>query len=1668
MARRLFPRSNRLSQVAKFLGLLVGGATAGLVLIWAVLMPLLEAELNQSLSKTVKVIAGVELQIKKIAIVPTIFHGLRVEIKDALFSASQDKAENPEVSAGQGKAKNPDHQALLATVKRAYVSFRYLPLLLDRQPEIADIQLAQVSIPKTAPPIGLALKINLPPSQPDAFLKPPILKNTQVLLKNSRVGNINTQLQGFINTMPRQLGSRMPANTDEDSLTIQRLHIAHLSTVAASEKTTLSVKLALNSESAESPQKTPTVSVQSQFNAGLFSQPQKTARSEQQNLQYLPERIALSIENTDQLPLILLLTQQQSGLKKETNEPAYQLSVSSPGINLAALQRVYQHVNARMVALGQPAFPEWPPVNLAGQLKFDHRIALVFTDDQVQCTDWQGKTELRHVLVQASELAASQKQNQTGTPVHRQRNLWVSDAQADITIAGKKLILSNAKGNAGQSIPFSASGQGQLDYTSGIALQSGQFTLTTPELSGQQLAMAINPFIAQSGVALLVNRSTAERQTRNGGTARLQAKLTQVAASRLPEVSAQIDFSELALHSEPLKPAEPSLPQTFQGSGQILFSAKPAQPDFFQYTAAANLNGLQFFSPRQSVAIADGQSHLTLSGRYNPKTGVLNTTEAFTGKLTASGRIYSGYLSAGSPPQKKLPDQLSPNHFPGNHPDDLPDNLPDNSSAKLKKSDPLKKSIQPHSVSPVLPKAFITSGKPEKFSVVLALSPQKIDIQDFQATLAGSLLSAHGHVLPNIQQPAKSQYSLTVKTQPIELTELKSLLLAQQPNTTALKKQLPELSGQAMLALTLNKSASSNNAVAVTGEARLSNVKAQFPDSHLPISAPLLAFQFKNNAVALAETPIKAGPLQFVVSGKGQSSKQYNVAFHSGDIPLDLIRREQPLIRQLTGLDFPEIWNTAGTLQVDGHVLPSETQTDITFNNAGLSWRGGNLPVSNIRGKLQIDQPAALNGKPQPPRLTMKALTLRYGDSPINITATQNQTLTAEATGVLSPLVVNHFLVSHQTTAKPYAAIPFFADVSGALNHKNPADNTLKTTMAFDLTEVFQAASRLPWNVQKKNVQHNNAQKDSIQKNNSLKITNEKITTPKKTTLNAEQTTDSASQPLGIKKRIFPKIQPVFLSNKKQPSPQTQLARKPTETQDTTHSFFKDKSFLFESNMNNDNAAFARIVAHWQTGNLAIDSASLNLFDSGRIQLNGSIDNALDDQQRIYLLQARTAPEIDLAQLASHVPDNRFFKNAAGSISLNGIYAFDTLGDKLANGSIRFSNISLPDLTLNKLNGTITFQDETATITVPEIEIPGVSATFSGTADNIFQVPTLLRDVQLGGDFLSIDSLSRFNQQVVHPILVDELAYSFLRPWQQGDPTSSLTFRDGQLHFKEAVYQNILLGNLKSRFSLFANSFFELADTKANAANGEVSGYLSMSPNENQFTTLELNVNHVRVNALTQALLNVSNQIFGDMDGSVRFTTYGNSDVAMQKNANGLVNIAITNGRLPAIARIETVLATANIFRGGILGFNLNNLFRTLKFYDTNYFAELTGDMQIHDQVLYTDNLLSDGKNLDLLMQGSVRMDNGYADLVVNGQMRQNVRGKMGFLGRLSIGKLVNLVPVLGHFGENRSGVLQFVPGVGYFPGLGGTGKADFNKFQVRLTGDMNSANAIKGFRWVD
>lgn len=406
-------------------------------------------------------------------------------------------------------------------------------------------------------------------------------------------------------------------------------------------------------------------------------------------------------------------------------------------------------------------------------------------------------------------------------------------------------------------------------------------------------------------------------------------------------------------------------------------------------------------------------------------------------------------------------------------------------------------------------------------------------------------------------------------------------------------------------------------------------------------------------------------------------------------------------------------------------------------------------------------------------------------------------------------------------------------------------------------------------------------------------------------------------------------------------------------------------------------------------------------------------------------------------------------------------------------GHAEAEEVGLPLLDIANLTGNIQFLGIDSRLAIDSFSAPGVEAdTITATIKDTLLYPTHLNNLSLHAGLFDINGWNYWLNDVVEPRWMLGVSEPLIRPLLPPPAAEKITpvpvvFYNGNIKVDEAVYDTVVLDNLTGKLSVHETGFVELTNVDADVADGKVKLTVEADPLNDDFVSAVINAKGVSANALAVALLDAPNQIFGSIDGTIQFATRGSTEAEQMANANGSADFRIEDGRLPAIARIETLLAATNVLRGGVLGLNLNNLLRTLDFTEDNYFASMSGSMKINEGVGYTDDLLSDGKNLDLLMEGNMHLADGYTNMLVYGEMNNELEGGLGWLGRLSLNSVLGKLPGIGFlpFGNTRKGLLAYVPGVGYVPFLGHNGSAS-TRFKVVLEGYLDDDDVLKSFSW--
>jgi hypothetical protein len=500
---------------------------------------------------------------------------------------------------------------------------------------------------------------------------------------------------------------------------------------------------------------------------------------------------------------------------------------------------------------------------------------------------------------------------------------------------------------------------------------------------------------------------------------------------------------------------------------------------------------------------------------------------------------------------------------------------------------------------------------------------------------------------------------------------------------------------------------------------------------------------------------------------------------------------------------------------------------------------------------------------------------------------------------------------------------------------------------------------------------------------------------------------------------------------------------------------------------------YTHLASTWQVSAHQVALKQLDLQHATQTQLPDQLALSpylqfqLHPQQADHWLQwaVHTPPDgLPLAEWAPYL-NPQYFSGLKGA--LKGDMAFDLGLISQANGQLAVNNLELPALKVNPLQAVLTLSGTEGKLQVDQINIPGVKATqLSAELPRWNDWPIRLHNADLHGERFDITRFQRYVDEVVMAEVTKGMLAPLIGPWKPGMLVLPFELYAPQSHFDEVIYQNILLHQVSGDLAVLASSYTSFKNAELSAASGKITGQLSLDPLANNFLSMTIDADHVQANALAKALLNVPNQIFGSMTGSIRFTTSGQTDLEALNNTNGTAVFNIRDGRVPALSKVETLLTGANVIRTGVLGLSLNNLARLIWPFDVNNFNKLSSSVAFTNGKLYANDpffMASESKNLRLKAQGSIGLADGYSDMIIHGKMRQNVQGTFGKLGQWSLLYLLGHVPGINLGGRN---LLGYIPGIGFVPGFGGPAKGSKNDFTLRVIGPFGDPKAIKDFRW--
>lgn len=244
------------------------------------------------------------------------------------------------------------------------------------------------------------------------------------------------------------------------------------------------------------------------------------------------------------------------------------------------------------------------------------------------------------------------------------------------------------------------------------------------------------------------------------------------------------------------------------------------------------------------------------------------------------------------------------------------------------------------------------------------------------------------------------------------------------------------------------------------------------------------------------------------------------------------------------------------------------------------------------------------------------------------------------------------------------------------------------------------------------------------------------------------------------------------------------------------------------------------------------------------------------------------------------------------------------------------------------------------------------------------------------------------------------------------------------------------------------------------SAMGDVAkGKLSISGaiNQDRSEQFDATLSSVNSNEFLTGLYNAPNEVTGTMNLNSHLSS-GNFIGNPLLTYKGNTQIVISKGKVSRFGLLEKKINEANLIKGGLLGFNLNNLFQSVARVERGEFKTLSGHLDLDEGTLYLRDITFDGEELRMRAKGIIDFKKDDMHIKVIGNIpRVSPRGLLGPMSPLlSVSSL--------------AGTVEDLP-VALLSGK----KLDYNAprvFTFSIQAPLDQANTIsesiyKSFRWV-
>lgn len=292
---------------------------------------------------------------------------------------------------------------------------------------------------------------------------------------------------------------------------------------------------------------------------------------------------------------------------------------------------------------------------------------------------------------------------------------------------------------------------------------------------------------------------------------------------------------------------------------------------------------------------------------------------------------------------------------------------------------------------------------------------------------------------------------------------------------------------------------------------------------------------------------------------------------------------------------------------------------------------------------------------------------------------------------------------------------------------------------------------------------------------------------------------------------------------------------------------------------------------------------------------------------------------------------------------------------------------------------------------------------------------------------------------------------------------NDIRVKNAKLNAKSVFVKNMYAKDFSSDFEVNSKNEMSLKNFQFGIAGGKVNGDFGYNLKTTK-TDVNMHVERVNANSMSEALFDLQNQIYGDLTGQVELSCNNQTHNMCMETLSGNGGFRVVDGKMPKLGSLEYLLKAANLVKSGVTGLTINSIIDLVTPLKTGQFENINGLFNIKTGTADDIQIFSKGKDLSIFITGKYNFPEQMADMNVFGRISKKISNGLGPVGNLSLNTLFNKIPGLDLDANEKT---EFIKNLNKIPGFELNNKA-YRIFSAQIHGNINGENYVQSFKWVE